>query len=130
MSKMGLHDSFGYLKHKLWQKKNQESNCQFDSWPLKIENRPDLLMCRLRVTHCWKALDEGYNFNFDLTSIEILHKKLWGPKFTGVLKQNDIWVQAPWPGTKNTIRGKVVVSLVSPCLLVVCPCTKTVPIMH
>jgi hypothetical protein len=26
----------------------------------------------------------------------------------GVAKQNDIWVQAPWPGTENTIRGKVV----------------------
>ncbi len=23
----------------------------------------------------------------------------------GVLKQNDIWVQAPWLGTKNIIRG-------------------------
>jgi hypothetical protein len=26
----------------------------------------------------------------------------------GVLGQNDIWVLALWPGTKNTIRGKVV----------------------
>jgi hypothetical protein len=28
MSKMGLHDPFGFLKHKLWQKKGRESNCQ------------------------------------------------------------------------------------------------------
>jgi hypothetical protein len=28
----------------------------------------------------------------------------------GVLGQNDIWVQAVWPSTKNNIRGKVVVS--------------------
>ncbi len=28
----------------------------------------------------------------------------------GVPGQNDIWVQAPWPSIKNTIRGKVVVS--------------------
>ncbi len=28
----------------------------------------------------------------------------------GVLGQNDIWVQAPWLGTNNTIRGKVVAS--------------------
>jgi hypothetical protein len=27
-----------------------------------------------------------------------------------VLGQNDIWVQAPWPGIENTIRGKVVAS--------------------
>ncbi len=24
----------------------------------------------------------------------------------GVLRQNDIWVLAPWPGTKNNIRGR------------------------
>ncbi len=30
----------------------------------------------------------------------------------GVLKQNDIWVLAPWLGTKNIIRGKVVASLI------------------
>jgi hypothetical protein len=28
----------------------------------------------------------------------------------GVLGQNDIWVQAPWLGTNNTIRGKVMTS--------------------
>jgi hypothetical protein len=28
----------------------------------------------------------------------------------GDLGQNDIWVLAPWPNTKNTIRGKVVAS--------------------
>jgi len=28
----------------------------------------------------------------------------------GVSGQNDIWVLAPWPGTMNTIRGKVVAS--------------------
>jgi hypothetical protein len=28
----------------------------------------------------------------------------------GVLEQNDIWVLVLWPGTKYTIRGKVVAS--------------------
>ncbi len=50
----------------------------------------------------------------------------------GVPGQNDIWVLVSWPGTKYTIRGKIVafrqvqavVSLVSPCLPVVHPCTK------
>jgi hypothetical protein len=28
----------------------------------------------------------------------------------GVPGQNDIWVQAPWPGIDNTIRGKVLAS--------------------
>jgi hypothetical protein len=29
-----------------------------------------------RATYCWKALDEGYNFALDLTSILSLYKKL------------------------------------------------------
>jgi hypothetical protein len=41
------------------QKKGQESNWQFDSWPLKIKNRPDFLVCRWRATNHWKALKEG-----------------------------------------------------------------------
>ncbi len=28
----------------------------------------------------------------------------------GVLGQSDIWVQAPWPGTENIIKEKVVAS--------------------
>jgi len=35
----------------------------------------------------------------------------FGTPNLGVLGQNDIWVQATWPGTKNIIRGKVVGSL-------------------
>jgi hypothetical protein len=31
------------------------------------------------------------------------------------LETNDIWVLAPWPGTDNAIRGKVVASLSSGC---------------
>ncbi len=77
----------------------------FDSRPLKVKNRLDLLMCRWRATYCWKALNEGYNFALDLTSIEDLNKKLWASKVArvlilgnfgtlnlGVLRQNDIWV--------------------------------------
>jgi hypothetical protein len=32
----------------------------------------------------WKALDEGYNFALDLTSIGGLDKKLWDSKVQGV----------------------------------------------
>jgi hypothetical protein len=35
------------------QKKGQESNCQFDSRPEKVENRPDLLVCRQCATYRW-----------------------------------------------------------------------------
>jgi len=84
MSKMGSHCSFGHLKHKLWPKEGQESNCQFDSRPQKVENRPDLLSCRGRATYRWKALDESYNFALDRITIRGLLAKLWGSKVSGV----------------------------------------------
>jgi hypothetical protein len=110
MSKMGSHDPFGHLKHKLWPKE-----MQFDSRPLKVGNHPDFLACKWRATYRWKALNESYNFALDLISIEGLHTKLWGPKVTGVPtlgvpKQNVIWMWASWRGIKYTTRGKVVAS--------------------
>jgi hypothetical protein len=122
MSKMGSHDPFRHLKHKLWPKEGWESNWQFDSWPLKFKSRPNFLAWRWRATYHYKAFDEGYNFALNLISIGGLHTKLWAPKVIrvptlgilglplGVPGQNDIWVMVPWPGTKYTIRGKVVAS--------------------
>jgi hypothetical protein len=54
MFKMGSHDPFRYLKHKLWLKKKL------------------------------KTLDKSYNFASDLTSIKGLHTKLWASKVTKV----------------------------------------------
>jgi len=76
MSRMGLHDPFEYLEHKLWQKKGRESNCQFDSRPLKVKNRHDFLVCTWCATYRWKTLNQGYNFSSDLASIKGLHTKL------------------------------------------------------
>ncbi len=95
--------------------KGRESNCQFDSRPLKVRNHHDFLVWRWCVTYRWKALNEGYNFVVDLTSIEGLHTKLWVSKVAGVPifgipGQNDIWVLALWLGIENIIRGKVVAS--------------------
>jgi hypothetical protein len=97
------------------QKKGRELNWQFDSWPLKVGNQPNLLMCRWHVTYRWKALDKGYNFAFNLISIWGLHTKLWASKVTrvptlGVSRQNVIWMWALWRGAEYTIRGKVVAS--------------------
>ncbi len=66
------------------QKKGRESNCQFDSRPQKVRNRPDLLNCRGRATYHWKALDKNYNFALDRTSIGGSFAKLWGSKVSGV----------------------------------------------
>jgi hypothetical protein len=142
MFKVGLHDPFRHLKHKLWAKEG--CYWQLDSQPLKIKNRPNFLECRWCATYCWKALDEGYNFAWDLISIKGLHTKLCAPKVTRVPTLGILGLPLGSPKTKCHLgvglvtRHKIyckgeggvfpqvraVVSLVSPCLLMVHPCTK------
>jgi len=50
-------------------KKGRESNWQFDSQPLKVENRPDPDVCRWSLTHRWKVFKENYKFALDLIPI-------------------------------------------------------------
>jgi hypothetical protein len=69
------------------QKKGRGSNWQFDSRPLKVRNRPNLLACRWHATYRWKDLDEGYNFALDCISIRGMHEKLWAPK----LRESQLW---------------------------------------
>ncbi len=97
------------------QKKGRESNCQFDSRPLKVQNWPNFLACRRCATYHWKSFNKGYNFSSDFIIIGGLHMKLWAPKVAKVLVgnlrgQNAIWMWPPWRGVENTIRGKVVAS--------------------
>jgi hypothetical protein len=52
-------------------------------WFLNTKNQESpWFLC---VTYHWKALDEGYNFAWNLTSIGGLHTKLWAPKVTRIL---------------------------------------------
>jgi hypothetical protein len=131
MSKMGSHCSFGHLKHKLWPKEGWESNSRestsFDSRPLKVENRPEILDCRECATYRWKGLDEIYNFASDGKSIGGLLRKLWSFKVAGVPNLRDfgtltresresrdkmaIWMPPPQRVTEYTIRGKWLTSL-------------------
>jgi hypothetical protein len=93
---------WAFMTHFIWntsygQKKGWESNWQFDSQPLKVKNRPNLLMCRWRATYRWKALDEGYNFVLNFISIQGLHAKLWAPKVVRVLTLaiSRLWFESP-----------------------------------
>jgi hypothetical protein len=103
------------------QKNGRESNCQFDSRPQKVRNRPDLLSCRGRATYRWKALDESYNFASDRIMIRGLVAKLWGSKVAGVPFGAILELPRGSPGNKKSfgysprgelqsIRGKVVAS--------------------
>jgi hypothetical protein len=83
------------------QKKGRESNCQFDSRPLKVGNQSDSLEFRKYATYCWKALDEGYNFASDLITIGGLHKKLCALKVAGVPTVAISGFPLGSPGTKS-----------------------------
>jgi hypothetical protein len=94
MSHLNIY-STSYDKKKVW-----ESNCQFDSRPLKVGNQPDSGACRWSATHRWKALDEGYNFALDLIAIRGLHKKLCALKVVGVPVVGILGLPFGSPGTK------------------------------
>jgi hypothetical protein len=101
-------------------------------------------MYRWCATYCWKALDKGYNFALNLILIWGLHTKLWAPKVAGVstlgisgLPLGNLgtkWHLGAGPVAMHRVDYKeeggglsqvwAVVSLVSPCLLVACSCTK------
>ncbi len=58
------------------QKKGQESNWQFDSRPLKVENRP---LPEVRIGSAirrWKDLDEDYKFGSYLVAIRLRSQEL------------------------------------------------------
>jgi hypothetical protein len=81
------------------QKKCWESNWYFDSQALKVRNQPNCLVCRQHTTYCWKVIDHGYNFAWDLITIEGLHAKLCTSKVMGVPGWKAIWMWPPWRGT-------------------------------
>jgi hypothetical protein len=131
-------------------KKGRESNWHFDSRPLKVENRPNFLVCRWCVTHRWKAFDKGYNFAVDVIAIGGLHVKLCSPKVAKAWARGISGLAFGSPGTIGHLdvapmercrdyymgegggfpRIRAVVSLVSPKLPVVCPSTKGAPTQY
>jgi hypothetical protein len=123
MSKMGSHDPFGYLKHKLWPKeglgiklsiwllttKSQESpwfTCVQVACHIPLESFQQRLQLCFRPDLNWRSAQE-------VMGLQSHKNPNFGTPNLGNLGQNDIWLQAPWPGTKNTIRGKVIDSLKS-----------------
>jgi hypothetical protein len=131
-------------------RKARSQNCQFDSWPLNVDNRPDFLLCKWCATYHWKALKEGYKFSLNLTSIRYLHTKLWDSKIVkvpilGITKlplgsPRTKWHFGASPVAKHKKYYKregggfpqvqAVVSFVNLCLFVVRSCIKNAPTMH
>jgi hypothetical protein len=72
------------------------------------------------VVHTIRKLSMRVIIVFKTSSQSNVWKRSYGPSSCnspnfeipklGVPRQNDIWVQAPWPDTNKLIKGKVVVS--------------------
>jgi hypothetical protein len=114
---MGSHDPFGHLKHKLWPKEGLR--VKFAIWLLTTKSceLPQFPYVQVACHIPLESSRRRIQFFFDLTSIGGLHTKLWAPKVTRVPTLGSRspetkchWMLAPWPGTKYTIRGKVVAS--------------------
>jgi len=88
--------------------KGRESNWQFDSWPLKVGNRPDPSACRWSAIYHWKALEESYKFALNLIPIRGLRKELWPHKVSGVQTEIVLGLLLRNPRTKNHLNVGVV----------------------
>ncbi len=83
------------------QNKGRESNWQFDSWPLKVGNRPLPEVRWQCATWRWKALEESYNFGPSLVPIRARGEKLWTPKVSGVPTGTVSGLHLGSPGKKS-----------------------------
>jgi hypothetical protein len=128
-------------------KKGRESNCQFDSRPLKVKNRPDPDVCKWSATYRWKVLKDSYKFVLNLFPIGGQSEKLWMPKVPRVQTRTVSGFHLWSPGkkcysdasaTKRHIKYymgegggfpqvRAVVSQMSPELPVAYPSTKSAP---
>jgi hypothetical protein len=117
MSKMGLHDSFRYLKHKLWPK--EWLGVKILIWLLTIKSRESLwfphvqVACHILLECFWLRLHFCLKPHLNWRSAhKVMGLQFWEfrDSHLGVLGQNDIWMLASWQGTKNNIKRKVVVS--------------------
>ncbi len=131
-------------------KKGQKSKCQFDSWPLKVRNCLELHAYRGHATYLGKFLTRVITFFLNHTSIGGRHKKLWAFKMArvSILGISRFFTWESWKkwhldatsmaNHKEYYKGegggfpqvRVVVNFMSPCMLMVHPCTKNAPTMH
>jgi hypothetical protein len=65
-------------------KKGRESNWQFDSQSLKVDNRPLPDLWIESAIRRWKDLDKGYNFGLDFVAIRLCSRELWALKVSGL----------------------------------------------
>jgi hypothetical protein len=111
MFKMGLHDPFGHLKHKLWPK--ERSGVKLAIGVGGVQHIVGKILTRSTTLLQTSSQSKFYMRSYGPPKLrELLESQLWQfrDSHLGVSKQNAIWMWASWRGTKDTIRGKVLAS--------------------
>jgi hypothetical protein len=149
MSKMGLHDPFGFLKHELWPKEGPEVKLPIWLPTIKSQEPPWFIyvkvVCHIPLKSSWQELQLFFRLHLDQSSSkEVMGLQSRGsPNFenfeTPTWESLDKHLGAGLVAThREYYKGEgdgfpqvwAVVSLVSLCLLVACPCTKSVRTMR
>jgi hypothetical protein len=118
MSKMGLHDPFGHLKHKLWPK--ERAGVKVAVWLPTIKSQESTrfpcmqVACNTPLESSQRGLQRFFIPHPDRRSAHkvITPQSCGSPNVgnLGVLGQKAIWMRASRRGAEYTIRGKVLAS--------------------
>jgi hypothetical protein len=100
MFKMGSHNPFGNLKHKLGPKKGPRIKLTIWLSTTKSRESPRFPCVKVACDISLESFDESYNFASNLISIGGPHTKLWAPKVTRILIVRILGLPLGSPETK------------------------------
>jgi hypothetical protein len=119
MSKMGSHNPFGHLKHKLWPKEGLGVKLPIWLPTTKSQESPQFLCVEVACNILLKNAQQGLQlcfrphlhrrFAYKVMSPQDCRSPFWDSHL-GIPRQNVIWMWALWKSTKYTTKGKVVAS--------------------
>jgi hypothetical protein len=147
---MGSHDSFGHFKHKLWRKKGSWIKLAIWLPPTKSQKSPRFPCVQLACDILLKISRWGLQLCFKPHFNRRSAHKIMCPQSVGILTLRISKLPFRSPKTKWHLGAslmamhkkyykeegdgfpqvRAVVSLVSPCLPMVRPCTKNTQITH
>ncbi len=111
MSKMGSHDPFEHLKHKLWLKEGSGIDPissrvgGMQHTIRKLSTRAITFLQNSLQSEVWtQSYGPPKSHESHMWEFQDSHLGVW------ILGQNAIWMWSWWRGIENTIRGKVVAS--------------------
>jgi hypothetical protein len=149
MSKMGSHDPFGYLKHKLWPKEGLGVKLPIWFSTIKSQESPWFpcvqVMCHILLKRSWQELQLCFRPHFNRRSTHKVmglqscgspnfgsSKTKWHLGASHVARHREYYKEGDgfpqvWAVVSFVNLCLLVANL---CLLVVHPCTKSAPTTH